>query len=441
MQEERMAMSQQERDWLKTLSEAKKKQITQREAAERLGVSQRHVRRMLRKLRGMGDKAVIHGLRGRASNRKIPAATEQKAIELVRAEYADFGPTLAAEYLEQEHELQVSRETLRKWMRKAGLWKARHQRIEQVHVWRPRRSCVGELVQWDTSDHDWLEGRGPRIYLMAMIDDATSRLLAQFVSSDSTEQNMRLLWAYLEKYGRPVAFYTDKASLFRVNRPAQLEEQLAGQDPKTQIGRALEELDVGWIAAHSPQAKGRVERCFQTLQDRLVKGLRKAHVTTLEEANQYLHRHFLPLWNRRFTVAPANSADAHRPLGPEQNLGASLSHCETRVVTNDYTIRFQGQAYQIARADIQAGLRGARIRVESRLDGSIAVRFREHYLSVAASQPQPQPVRPVRAAKPASPPASQRPRGSWMRNFNLQSGPPVWAALRDSNTHEGTSRD
>ena len=199
---------------------------------------------------------------------------------------AAFGPTLAAEYLEQEHELKVSRETLRKWMRKAGLWKARHQRIGQVHVWRARRSCVGELVQWDTSDHDWLEGRGPRIYLIAMIDDATSRLLAQFVSSDSTEQNMRLLRAYLEKYGRPVAFYTDKAGLFRVNRPAQLEEQLAGQDPKTQIGRALEELDVGWIAAHSPQAKGRVERCFHTLQDRLVKGLRKAQVTTLEEANR-----------------------------------------------------------------------------------------------------------------------------------------------------------
>jgi hypothetical protein len=257
-----------------------------------------------------------------------------------------------------------------------------------------------------------------------MIDDASSRLHARFVLHDSTEENMRLLWSYLERHGRPVGYYTDKASLFRtapktardsVALPRHEHEPL----PPTQIGRALRELDIVWIGAHSPQAKGRVERSFQTAQDRLVKGLRVAGAKTLEQANGYLETEFIPWWNQTLAVVPASADDAHRVMGKEHSLGASLSYVEIRQVDNDYTIRFDTKIWQIARNDIRAGLRGAIVRVEIRLDGSLAVRFGKHYLSVAECQPRPKvaatPQR--RKRKPAVP----RAKSQWMKNFHLTS--------------------
>jgi len=200
-------------------------------------------------------------------------------------------------------------------MAKAGLWKAGHLRVVEVHQWRPRRSRCGELVQWDTSTHDWLEGRGETIYLISMIDDATSRLFARFVRHDTSEENMRLLWGYLERFGRPLAFYTDKAGMFQVAVKSKRQEQREGLDrqqmPPTQIARALGELGIVWIPAHSPQAKGRVERQFQTDQDRLVKGMRVAGVCTLEAANTYLEEEFLPWWNKTLTVQPPRHSDRH----------------------------------------------------------------------------------------------------------------------------------
>ena len=431
MEQERLAMSQKERDRLKVLSQVSGGQIGQGEGAEQLGLSERQVRRLVGEFRRRGDRAVIHGLRGRPSNRRIPLVVEQKAVGLVRGRYADFGPTLAAEYLAEKHQIWVSRETLRQWMLRAGLCRRQHQRVYQLHLWRPRRSCPGELVQWDTCEHDWLEGRGEKLYLIAMLDDATSRLLARFVRHDSTEENLRLLGTYLEGHGRPLAFYTDKASLFETHRPQQRDEELQGKLPKTQIGRALEELGITWIAAHSPQAKGRIERCFETLQDHLVKGLRLAGVRTLEQANRYLEEQFLPFWNRRFTVEPATGTDAHRPLGREHNLAAILSQVESRVVAGDYTLRWEGIRYQIARAHIRAGLRGARVRVEKRLDGTVAVRFRDRYLTVSCCQARP----PAPPQPPAEPPPTvqKRPAREWMRGFNLHHSPPLWKILRDEH--------
>ncbi len=192
------------------------------------------------------------------------------------------------------------------------------EKVSQVHLWRPRHSRFGELVQWDTSEHDWLEKRGEKLYLIAMIDDATSRLWARFARHDSTEENMNLLWSYLEKFGRPAAFYTDKASLFRTAQKQRRDEPGVEKDavemPPTQIGRALRELGITWIAAHSPQAKGRVERNFGTAQDRLVKGMRVAGVKTIEQANRYLHKDYLVWWERELTVEPAHADDAHRRL-------------------------------------------------------------------------------------------------------------------------------
>ena len=424
-------MSQRERDRLKVLHEVEKGQLRQRQAAAQLGLTGRWVRKLLGRLRAEGDRGVVHRSRGRPSNRKLPEAWRARAVARVQEGYRDFGPTLAGEYLAKRDGIAVSKETLRQWLMAAGVWKARRRRVKAVHTWRPRRECRGELVQWDTSEHAWLEGRGEEPYLIIMIDDATNRLQARFVPHDSTEENLRMLRTYLERWGRPGAFYTDKASLFRVNRPANQEEQLGGQEPRTQIGRALAELGIEWIPAHSPQAKGRVERCFGTLQDRLVKGLRLAGADTLAQANAYLEREFLPAWEGRFTVAPANPTDAHRRLGRAHDLAAILSVVEARVVTNDYTLRYQGKSYQIARADLGGGLRGAKVRVEKRLDGTVAVRFRGRYLavSVCAPPPPPKPVRPrVGTPKKASPshPRSRR----WMEGFSLKQSPPLWKILK-----------
>jgi transposase len=415
-------MTEKERDRLVALKKAKKGLITQKQAAGEMGVSERQVRRLLRSLQERGDKAVIHAARGRASNRKIAGEKREKAIQILSQEvYRGFGPTLAAEYLAKKHKLQVGRETLRGWMMAARLWRAKPKRIEKVHTWRPRRSRLGELVQWDTSEHDWLEGRGPQLYLISMIDDATSRMLARFVKHDSTEENLRLLQSYLEKHGRPLSFYTDKASLF-ANLPKSRRGELAGQDhpevPPTQIGRALQELDIEWKAAHSPQAKGRIERGFGTAQDRLVKGLRVAGAKTLEQANAYLETEFLPWWKRTLTVLPACADDAHRPLAKEHHLAASLSHVESRQVANDYTIRFDNQVYQIQRADVRAGLRGGTVRVEKRLDGILAVRFRDRYLAVSACAPRPTALAPKPPRKPLR--QTVRRKSDWMKNFHIR---------------------
>src|SRR6202158_1382424 len=262
MQEGPLLMTQADRDRLVTLKKAKKKLITQRAAAEELGLSTRQVKRLLFALKKRGDKAVIHGLRGRPSNQRIAQSTEEEAIQILSADlYKGFGPTLASEYLADKHDIEVSKETLRQWMIRAKLWRAKEQKVKAVHVWRPRRSRFGELVQWDTSEHDWLEGRGEKLYLIAMIDDATSQLLARFVRHDSTEENMKLLQSYLEKFGRPLMFYTDKASLFQTAEKRKRDEPGVDKDavemPPTQIGRALRVLGITWILAHSAPAKGR----------------------------------------------------------------------------------------------------------------------------------------------------------------------------------------
>ncbi len=238
---ERIAMSQQERDWLDWLKRARDGKMTQREAAERMGVSERWARKLLRRMKKQGDTVVVHGLRGRASNRKLPAETQKQALAMLQhPDWHDFGPTLAAEQLAKLHQIQVGKETLRGWMTEAGLWRPDSRRIQEVHCWRPRRSAFGELVQWDTSDHDWLEGRGPVRYLVRMIDDATSWSWGRFVESDATRFNMAVLWEYIEKNGRMVDVYTDRDSMFTVpSRARESEEQRIAADRQTQLGRAL----------------------------------------------------------------------------------------------------------------------------------------------------------------------------------------------------------
>src|ERR1700676_3278754 len=291
METERIALSQRERDRLRVLHEVKRKQLTQSEAARRLKISDRQIQRLLVGLKKRGDRAVIHGLRGRPSNRRYHVRIEQQILTRVHLRYADFAPTLAAEHLAQEG-LAVSRETLRKWMVKANLWRPRSQRVKAIHVWRERRASFGELVMQDSSPFRWLEERAPACQLIAVLDDATSRFYARFTEHDTTEENLRTFGEWLRRYGRPLAHYTDKNSIFRTSAAAPLGEQLRGQKARSHFGRALRELGIEWIAAHSPQAKGRIERLFETLQDRLVKEMRLAGIDNLAAANHFLEMHF-----------------------------------------------------------------------------------------------------------------------------------------------------
>lgn len=380
-------MSGKDRERLKVLEEARKRHITQQQAGVELGISARWVRVLLKRMRLKGDGAVVHRLRGRPSNRRLPVWMKQRALALFRQykqakQWHDYGPTLAAEELAAEHGLKMGKETLRQWLIEAGLWKVRQAGVERVHSWRARRARWGELLQWDTSEHDWLEGRDKEaLYLIAMIDDASSRALARFVRHDSTEENLRLLRSYIERYGRPLAFYTDKASLFQT-APKAVHHRDAPAAQPTQIGRALGELNIEWIAAHSPQAKGRIERFFGTAQDRLVKGLRKVRAQTLEEANAYLEKIYLPMWNQRFVCEPRQTGDAHRALDAKTDLDSVLSRVEQRTVAQDYTVRWQAAAYQIRRQDISRGMRGAPAAIEQRGDGSVWMRWRQRVIAL-----------------------------------------------------------
>jgi transposase len=261
---ERIAMSQEERDWLEWLKRAKGGVITQRQAAAKMGVSDRWARKLLARMKTDGDAVVVHGLRSRSSNRRIEEQTQARVVELLKQpEWHDFGPTFASEQLAKRHDIRVSKETVRGWMVAAGLWKAQSRKLGETHFWRPRRSGYGELVQWDTSNHDWLEGRGEAVrYLVKWIDDATSRSGGRFVLHDGTRENMGVLWQYVEGNGRMVDLYTDRAGIFMVApRAKESAQQRQEADRLTQFGRALREVGIGWIPAYSPQAKAYVSYC------------------------------------------------------------------------------------------------------------------------------------------------------------------------------------
>ena len=432
-----MALSQKERERLKVLHQVEQGHLTQLEAGGRLRLSDRQVRRLLARVREQGDRGVVHGLRGRPSNRKIPERLTRRAVGLLgRSCYAGFGPTLAAEHLARAG-IEVSRETLRQWMTAAALWRPRWQKVAAVHVWRQRRAAFGELVLMDTSEHAWLEERGPKLCLIAMIDDATSRLWARFVEHDTTEENLRTLEGWLCRYGRPLALYTDKDSIFQPAGPASRDQQLRGEPARTQFGRALSELGIEWIPAHSPQAKGRIERSFGTLQDRLIKEMRVAGIDSREAANRFLHITFLPEWNQRFTVPPRQAQDAHRRLEREQRLEQILSIRVTRTVAADHTVKLQGQRWGVPREVVCAGLRGARAEIERRLDGRHWLRFRGRYLPLVACAAAPRSASPSglrppglaeRKAKPKPkyiPPPEHPWRRPWKRTLLLCRKPDI----------------
>ena len=378
---EQVTLTMREIDRLRVIRDVREGRLRQDQAGAQLQLSTRQVRRLCRRVERSGPRGIRHGLRGKPSNRRLAPGLLDRALKLVSAHYRDFGPHFANEKLLERHGLRLSTYVLRKGMIATGLWRAR--RHKPFHrAWRPRRACLGEMVQVDGSEHDWFEGRGQRCALIAFIDDATSRLLlARFVEAEDTLTLMRLSHEYLRRYGRPQSFYVDKDSIYKVNRQASLDEEVSDEQPMTQFARAMSELDITVICANSPQAKGRVERLFKTLQDRLVKELRLAGARTMADGNRFLAGGYLNAHNALFAGEPANRTDAHRKLLPDHRLDRILSLRMERTLFNDYTIQHHKRFFQVLEHQPIRVSPKDKIWVETRLDGSTHLRFKGNYLN------------------------------------------------------------
>ena len=366
-----IAMSERDVQRIRVLSEVVGGQRRIGSAASVLGVSVRQAHRLLTRLRSEGGSALAHRARGRPANNKIADSIRDHAVTLVREKYPDFGPTLAAEMLAERDGLRVSRETLRGWMTEAGIWLSRKQR-RSFHQPRLRREAFGELIQIDGSEHRWFEERGDKCTLLVFIDDATSRLmLLRFVNSESTASYFDALQSYLETYGCPVAFYSDKHSIFRVNKP----NAKAGQG-MTQFGRALAELNIEIICANSSQAKGRVERANRTLQDRLVKELRLEGVSDMAQGNAFLPG-FQERFNERFSVAAARAENMHRPLNVKPDrLRDILCHREKRYVTRQLALSYDRYRLILTRNNVSEAIVGRYADIYDFADGQLEVRWK-----------------------------------------------------------------
>ena len=384
-------MSGKERNRLVELEQVSAKKQTLVTAADRLGLSYRQAKRLWRRYREKGARGLVHRNRGRPSNRAKPAAQRRRCLELYEERLEGFGPTLASEKLASMWEVDVSPETLRRWLIEEGLWKVRRRR--RAHrQWRPRKEHLGELVQLDGSHHDWL-GSGELSCLMVMIDDATGRRMARLSRAETTADAMRLLWLWIERYGRPQSLYADGKSVYVTEREPTLEEQLAGVEPATVFGQACQRLGIEIIRAWSPEAKGRIERCNGVYQDRLVKEIRLQGLESFEQVNQLLEE-FDEELNERFSVCAAESVDFHRPVSKGVDLEDVFVFEAPRSVQNDWTVRFENEWYQIQKSQRLRPPAKAKVTVRCRLDGSVQILYRDRALEVEKL-----PQRPPRAAK------------------------------------------
>ena len=364
-----ITVSMRELDRLKTVQAVVDGQLRPGVAAERLQITDRQFRRLLERYRQEGPSGLVSRKRGRPANNRLSADREAAALGLIREHYADFGPTLATEKLRERHGLTLSKETIRRLMTAAGLWVPRKQRPPKIYQPRNRRACLGELIQIDGCDHRWFEDRAPACTLLVYVDDATSRIMElRFTYTESTFSYFAATRTYLERHGKPVAFYSDKAGVFRVNHP-----HATGGDGHTQFARALFELNIEGICANSSQAKGRVERAHLTLQDRLVKELRLRGINTMEAANAFATE-FIADYNARFAKVPRNSHNAHRALRSDENLDLIFACREPRRVSKSLTIQFDKMLYLLADTPEHRKLVGHYIDVYHYPDGRIEPR-------------------------------------------------------------------
>jgi hypothetical protein len=410
VREDRVIMSMKELRRVPVIRQTREKKLTQVKAGMLLGLTPRHIRRLIERVTQAGDHGLAHRGRGKPSNRRIPAPVKAKALRLYAQRYGDFGPTLAAEKLAECHGITLSAETVRSWLRDAGI--DHFTRRKRPHrAWRERKAHVGELVQLDGSHHDWFEGRGPRCVLMAYIDDASSRVYARFYAYEGTIPAMDRFQRYIRQYGIPLAVYADKHSTYQSPVPPTVDEQLAGVPPTSQFGRALSELGVELIPAHSPQAKGRVERLFHTFQDRVSKEMRLADVSTLAAANQFLAG-YLPIYNRRFSVQPVQPADLHRPRPAHRDLDRSLCLKTPRGLRRDWTVAHHGHLYQV-----QTNVRATHVLVEERVDGTLRITHQGRSLAFHAITSRPVKVVEAKTVHPPRCPVTPRPDHPWRRRL------------------------
>ena len=399
---ETLAMNKKERRRLELFSRVREGEVTLVKASELLRLSYRQAKRLYGRYRSEGDGGLVHRLRGRISNRGVDPGKKARVLELYREKYGDFGPTLACEYLAKVDQEQVGVETLRQWLIEDDLWVPGRRR--PVHrKWRERKGHFGEMVQLDGSHHDWFEGRREKAVLMVLIDDATNRTYARLFEGETTEASFETFRRYVGRYGLPRSVYADQASIYRTTRDATVDENLADKPPETQFGRAMKELDVELILAHSPQAKGRVERRNAVFQDRLVKALRLKEISDLDGVNAFLEEEFLADMNEKFNVPPRERSDLHRRVPRRVKLVRVLSFQEERVVQNDWTIRWRNRWFQLTEENRKLALVKRKLTVCEQLDGTILLLLGKRVLAWEEL-----PERPVRVAavtppgKPAS---------------------------------------
>jgi len=374
-----LVMSNRELDRLQVLVRVSERRLTQREAARVLGVTERQLRRLWTAYRQRGAAGLVSGKRGRRSNRRLPETRREVALALVRERYSDFGPTFAHQKLVELHGIAISVSTLRTWMTDAQLWVPRLQRQRGVHQPRARRECYGELIQIDGSDHRWFEDRAPRCTLLVFIDDATGKLMElRFCDGESTFNYFEAAKSYLQRHGKPVAFYSDKASVFRVNA-----KQPTAGDGYTQFGRAMGELNIDTMCANTPQAKGRVERANSTLQNRLVKELRLANISSIDGANRFASE-FMEDFNKRFARPALNPHDAHRPLRPDETLQKVFTWQERRKVTRSLTFHYKRTMYILEPSDAARHAMGKHVTLYETEGGEVTIVHDGHQLSARA---------------------------------------------------------
>ena len=396
-------LSVKERRRLEVLSKVEKGGISLRKAAELLQLSYRQVLRIWRRYVTDGSLGLKHGLRDQASNHQIEPRRRERVLELYQARYVDFGPTLAVEYLRKEDGESLSKETLRSWLVEAGLWQPRR-RGTPHREWRERRAHWGELVQMDGSEHDWFEGRRAYASLMVMIDDATNWSHAKFFESETTAAAMTVFQEYVGHYGLPHALYVDRDSIYETTRDSTVDEALKDTAPLTQFGRAMKELDVELILAHSPQAKGRVERRHGVFQDRFVKALRLRKISTLDAGNHFLETEFLDELNEQFHVEARSKMNLHRSVPRRLKLEHVLCYQEERVVQNDGTVSWCNRILQLSQQRPKLRLARKRILVSELLDGTLRLTHQGRTLNWLELA-----TRPERAIRSRSTPAKPKP--------------------------------
>ena len=365
-QEEILTMSQKELKRLHVIRKAIEKGITQAEAAEVLEVSQRQVRRIIRRVRDEADKGVIHQSRGKLSHRATSIAVKNKILKFCRSVYSGFNPTFASEKLFERDKIRISRETLRQWFIAEGI-RYEKRKARPHRQWRERKQHYGQMVQMDGSHHDWFEGRGRPCVLMGYIDDATSRVYARFYAYEGTRPAMDSFKRYIVKHGIPASIYLDRHAAYKSKGKATLEEELAGREPMSEFERALDDLGVRVIFAQSAPAKGRIERLFKTFQDRLIKEMRLRRIKSIPEGNTFLGQ-YLPGFNKRFCVAALEDEDLHRPLPLGINLDSVFSLKTPRVLRNDFTVAYGSKLYQI-----EDTIRADKVIVEERFNGALLI--------------------------------------------------------------------